>query len=547
MYTIVLAAGKTDYRNKSQGLSPSRHLTLVNGRPVISWVVGDVLKKTHDIICITVDNDDTDLQDFCRIHYERHPRVRICPVQTADSIISSVAAATEMLGSCIADYPVRIVLGDTYLINIPYTIKDSVYITNFELDSAEWCVASISPEGFLTSYINKQSGLNNHDYMALVGRYEFSSGKDLIDAVRNSIRKNKKDLSDILIEYDKHKRLYGCCISPESWIDFGHLEGLASARSRLVESRSFNSLSIDPLLPEITKKSPAAGKLECEYQWYTNIPQKLRSLAPRVLRTDKGSLTMEYYGYGTLAEKFLYADLKNSFWEDVLNRLFSIVELFRKYPAPCQSDMKSLYIHKTKERLSSLQKDQFWGNLLDLSTVEINGEIFQGIKTLWPSIEKKLHQLSSNPQFFVSHGDLCFNNILYDVHSGIFKLLDPRGNLDGTPSIYGDLRYDIAKLRHSFCGNYDAVIEGDYFVEKIDTNAWHFEIFKKQQKEREKIFDNLCARYGFHVDEIKFIEALLFLTMIPLHSDSPQKQLCFFLTALQKFNRYMEEYECVSV
>lgn len=545
MHTIVLSAGKTDYRNKSQGLSSSRHLSLVNGRPVISWVIGDLLKKTQDSIYITVDNNDEDLKAFCRIHYERNPRIRICPVLRSDTIIYSVAAAMKILEEeGHRDGPARIVLGDTYLINIPYEETDLVYVSEFELNSSEWCVASLSEEGVPLTYVNKQPGLRKEDYVALVGRYEFSSALTLGNAVRKCLQTGGTNLSDILYCYSADKELHARRICPESWIDFGHLEGLASARSRLVESRSFNSLSIDPLLPEITKKSPNAKKLDCECRWYEELPESLRSLTPRVLRRGQGELVMEYYGYGTLAEKFLYSDLRNSFWEDVLNRLFLLVELFRDYPAPCTLNMQGLYLNKTLERLNSLRQEPFWKTLLSLSSIRINEEELAGFESMWPSIEKKIHTICNTSEFCISHGDLCFNNILYDVHSGIIKLLDPRGNLDGTPSIYGDPRYDIAKLRHSFCGNYDAIIEGDYFVEQQDKSSWSFEIFKKQQQERDSLFDNLCRRYHFSVDEISFIEALLFLTMIPLHDDSRQKQLCFFLTAIQKFNKYFLEQTC---
>jgi Ser/Thr protein kinase RdoA (MazF antagonist) len=54
--------------------------------------------------------------------------------------------------------------------------------------------------------------------------------------------------------------------------------------------------------------------------------------------------------------------------------------------------------------------------------------------------------LSTSPQFWqIIHGDLFFGNMLYDVNSETLKILDPRGNF-GIDGIYGDIRYDIAKI-----------------------------------------------------------------------------------------------------
>lgn len=52
----------------------------------------------------------------------------------------------------------------------------------------------------------------------------------------------------------------------------------------------------------------------------------------------------------------------------------------------------------------------------------------------------------------------------------------------------------------------------------------------------ESFFDKLALSYGFNVYDIKLIEAVLFLTMIPLHSENEIHQKAFFLTALKKIN-----------
>jgi hypothetical protein len=152
-------------------------------------------------------------------------------------------------------------------------------------------------------------------------------------------------------------------------------------------------------------------------------------------------------------------------------------------------------------------------------------------------VEKNVERLVQSAEISIIHGDLCFNNILYDISSGVVKLIDPRGEFGGSArTIYGDVRYDIAKLRHSFCGNYDSIIEGDFDLTHDGGGAFRFLVYKDHQHEREVIFDDVIRRFGYRADQLRFIEALLFLSMIPLHADSLRKQLAFFVTAILKFN-----------
>jgi len=53
----------------------------------------------------------------------------------------------------------------------------------------------------------------------------------------------------------------------------------------------------------------------------------------------------------------------------------------------------------------------------------------------------------------VMHGDLCFTNVLFDFRTRQIRVIDPRGTLDGaTPTLFGDVRYDMARLNHSIAG-----------------------------------------------------------------------------------------------
>ena len=74
------------------------------------------------------------------------------------------------------------------------------------------------------------------------------------------------------------------------------------------------------------------------------------------------------------------------------------------------------------------------------------------------------------------HGDLCFNNILYDPYGGTIRLIDPRGQMSSdSGSNSGDIKYDLAKLAHSGIYGYDYLISG-LFELKILENSFEYSI-----------------------------------------------------------------------
>ena len=108
-------------------------------------------------------------------------------------------------------------------------------------------------------------------------------------------------------------------------------------------------------------------------------------------------------------------------------------------------------------------------------------------------------------------------------------------------TIYGDPRYDIAKLRHSVVGGYDYAVHGLFeLVEKGNefTVANNYPDFQEKMTD---YFDEMTEQFGYDTTQIKLIEALLFTSMIPLHKDSMERQKLFYLKAVKKLNELFEE------
>jgi hypothetical protein len=108
--------------------------------------------------------------------------------------------------------------------------------------------------------------------------------------------------------------------------------------------------------------------------------------------------------------------------------------------------------------------------------------------------------------------------------------------LNAEASIYGDPRYDIAKLRHSVVGLYDFIVQGLFKITETQDGFEYKILTTANYSILEKVFDNLIAQNDFQVREIKFIEGLLFLSMIPLHKDDFERQKMFYIKAIELLN-----------
>lgn len=544
---IILAAGKHKAQDKAVGLTQSDPLMLINGRPVISWIIREVLEK--EPIVLVCHKDDSELVAFAKRRWGKYRNFSVVVSHHGATILHSLRSGLDeafkqnnQLGS------VRIILGDTIILNAGPLKDDTIYASNFEGDSSSWCVVSKKADDAKLCFYDKKENLSSPKHKALVGRYEFSNPALLKKCLTAGIDHKEKELSSILVRYDSMHSLNLSEVNKDNWIDCGHLEGIATAKQKLIVSRHFNSLEIDPILPIITKFSSDIKKLRQETYWYSNLPDALQSLTPRILEKSQSKIVMEYYGYGNLAEKFVYYDLPHNFWVYVLKRLFALVETFRAayssnkltYAKHTRNiNFENIYLGKILQRIDSLKsQNTFWRTLCDAEYLEINGCHYSNIKTLMPLLLQRAREIVQTATPSIIHGDLCFNNILFDIQSGVIKLIDPRGNF-GTDkdSILGDSRYDIAKLRHSYCSDYDSLVESDFTLEKIDAATFVFKPHKGNKEAREILFDSMTERFGYDIKDIRFIEGVLFLTMVPLHSDSLDRQIAMWLTAIQKLNR----------
>lgn len=535
---IVLFGGETKNENMPVGFYSSLALLPLRGKPVLYRQLEN-LKNSYGLeeFIVVVCSDNNKLIRYIKEVLKLQFNIKLVLVNNKKNILSSLKYA---LRKADVNLPTRVLLGDTLIPNSIGNEVDILYTSKDITSSENWCLINNNDK-----FYDKLKDVDLSDKEALVGYYAFSDTKYLLKCCTKARLMLRKEISTALIMYQEKYKLHRKLI--DDWYDLGHTSGIIKTKNLLFNARCFNSISVDMELGLLKKSSTKIQKLEDEAIWYENLPKELQILTPRLINFRKtnefGELTQELYGYPSLQELYLSGEVNIEDWRHIIEKLFSLHKKLEKYEKENnEKAFKWLYFDKTKERIEELKtQNTYWQDIFSRDYEYINGEKYLGIRCLKEKIENFANKISKNGKETIIHGDYCFSNILFDASNYVFKLIDPRGRLNAEATIYGDPRYDIAKLRHSIVGLYDFIVHGLFRLKETKTGFEYKLINPEEYSILEKVFDNCVEKNGFDIQEIKFIEGLLFLSMIPLHKDSFERQQMFYIRAIELLNTSMKE------
>jgi Phosphotransferase enzyme family len=329
------------------------------------------------------------------------------------------------------------------------------------------------------------------------------------------------------------------------WLDCGHDANYSRSRAELLASRSFNALVANPATGLVIKRSRHGAKLRDEAAYMRMLPRELSTYFPRLVGESRREgqveqYEMEYYGYPCLAEYQLHWDLSPAVWQRIYSRLSDVLDAFRSWSFSIGPRQYERFMWgKTAQRLDALEASQApAARVLSLPEVRVNGRLLRGWPACRADAEKLVTGMYREEEFCASHGDLCFNNILCDAASSVIRLIDPRGSFgEECRGIYGDRRYDLAKLTHSAAGHYDYLVNGLYRLTQSGPADFALHIpFRANQPVLEKLNAALLSRQQADPREIAVLTGLLFLSMTPLHAEDPSRQTAFILRGLHFLN-----------
>ena len=142
----------------------------------------------------------------------------------------------------------------------------------------------------------------------------------------------------------------------------------------------------------------------------------------------------------------------------------------------------------------------------DEPEIIVNGKKCRNVYFHKRELEKRLEGLPCDAFCFI-HGDCTFSNLMLR-EDGSPVLIDPRGYF-GHTQLYGDVRYDWAKIYYSIVGNYDRFNLKDFRLE-IREREVSLQIRSNQWEDME---DDFFALTGADPYEIRLLHAVIWLSL----------------------------------
>lgn len=354
-------------------------------------------------------------------------------------------------------------------------------------------------------------------------------------SVREYARYIDEALKDDQLPSEVTKRIENF-IDCSGFIDISVISNFITCITGNFDSRFFNSLTGDDYV--INKSSTNKKKILREYTFYRLLPDDMKPwfIMPYDYREDDGKATysMERLHMTDLAIKWVHGSVDEREFKLILDKYFHFFNARHKKnitEIEYKKQAYELYVHKVENRISELKELPEYKQIEKILAACTEEETIDRIYEKYIELKNKVES-ETDFQYIsvIGHGDSCFANALYNKSTRTLKLIDPKGALNDK-ELWMNPYYDIAKLSHSICGRYD-FFNNALFEISIDENMHlHLEIPFNNTKFIE-IFKEKLSENRLDYRCVRVYEASLFLSMLPLHIDNPQKVLGFILNAV---------------
>ena len=371
----------------------------------------------------------------------------------------------------------------------------------------------VLPEGFRLPEEYEAGNVPKNDYIGISAtfpcRWSYRNGSFAEEASSEQgvagffLFKDKAKLENVpkdgeLVRWMQQNQMRYKELSLAGTKEFGLLEEYEKLEKQ--KCRPFNRITIEN---DIFIKKPIDSQGEKlarrEYAWYEKAQQKQIQILPRIYGSNP--LRMEYIRGKNIYQCDLAYDEKRQILRKIVEALKDLHES-QQVHADSFSIMEAYY-HKTMDRLSKVE------DLIPFARereIRINGRTCRNIYYYKRELERRLELLRCDKFCFI-HGDCTFTKLMLR-ENGEPVLIDPRGYF-GYTELYGDARYDWAKLYYSIVGNYDRFNLKEFSLKITDTEV-HLEIASNHWEALENDFFELT---GTDREEIKLLHGIIWLSL----------------------------------
>lgn len=499
---LILAAG-LGTRLKHHTKSKNKALIPINNKAIISHII-DKFPESYDMV-VAVGYEKDSLIEYCKF---AHPNRNFKFVNVDKWENSKIGPGyTTLKCKEYLQRPFYITTADCLIDgNVPKL--DGNWLGVYPTGCPEkYSTAKIDENSNILEFVNKSDKGFDYAFIGLASVWDYS-------IFWNQLESNSEDTELVSAWYNPV--IYPTLKSKElKWFDTGNLDDIEKAKEHFND----NPLSLHKEIDEITYK---IGNKFLKFNSDKTIT-KNRTLRGNVM---VNLIPTGFYGtnnfisYNWEEGITLYEYNSVNIYNKFLSFLDNVIKNSKTWTNP--DLIKPFYVDKTQSRLDLFIRK--YGNSYFDDKFEINGKVYPSLKSI---LEKINFNFESNLFYNSFHGDLQFDNIIYNSTIEKFTYIDWResfaGNTEG-----GDLYYDLSKLYGGCILPYNiikdeksiTVTEGVSTVE-YSHNTSH------QLTEFIKSYENWLVDHNYDLNKVKLITGLIYLNMSPLHSNKFNKMLWF--------------------
>ena len=450
-------------------------------------------------------------------------------ISLAESVLYSLAIIAAPVDSLV------LLHGDTLIEDVtPFLWGEDRIAVQAEGDDYSWAAVSIEDDRVLALNDIQACAERDGPIPVACGLFSFAD----TSALMNALARARGDFILGLSLYAEDRDVRSVPVA--RWHDFGHLQTYFRSRRMITTARAFNTLRIDG--ETVRKNSADNAKMQAEAHWLRSVPSNLQPYCARYLgegaEADLGGYATEYLYAPTVSELYVFSSIGRPTWRRILASCGRFLTLCAETSNGRNSSATLLRLvgDKTFKRLEDYATA---GGIPIDQPLVYDGRPLPSLVKITDIVSEVVREAHVRPET-VMHGDFCFSNMLYNSRNGRISVIDPRGYIeDRQPSVFGDTRYDLAKMAHSIIGRYDHILAGRYELAAHDRR---FSIAFADEALGEWLGDAFSAMAVDGVPAagrtVRAITISLFLSMLPLHADRPDRQMAFIANALRLYARF---------
>lgn len=503
--SVFLLAAGVGSRLKNLTDSVNKAMLPINNKAIISNIIEKFPKEYEIVVALGYKGDE--LEQYCKLAHPQN-NFKFITISDFDGEDSGPGQSALQCKEYL-QRPFYFIVADCIIDSkLPHLDGNwlGVYPTSYP---KKYSTVKIDTQDNILDFVNKSNKGFDNAFIGLASIWDY---KTFWNQLQSNIKKG-----EIVSAFNNVGSYPNFKVKHLKWLDTGNLDDLNKTKeyfndkplslykvtSEITYKLDNNFLKFNPSKKNISDKSKRA--------------KELNGLIPPNFQNTENFISYKWEPGKTLYE-WDSLPLYNKF----LDKLSYNIKMSKTKNGD-EVTFNDFYVDKTKSRM-----DKFisrFGKKYFTQSFTINGVKRPSFEKIMDKID--LTSLYDNPLYSLFHGDLQFDNIVYNDEEDKFTYIDWRESFGGDTS-GGDIYYDLAKMyggtlipyNLAKLPNFVSLNEGvsfiDYSYSKSDNLTKFVNLYK-----------NWIIKEGWDWKKIKLITALIFLNMSPLHDEKFGKMLWF--------------------